>query len=149
MAKKRQRAGPCPKKFQILVGQHQKGDGRLSVLRDFGTNRFGKRIWLCGCDCGGHAVVSTSHFLSGHTKSCGCLQREIAAKIGKGNCSRRCRFSGQFARIAVRSETLPVNGPHPSVKVAASFHRRELALRRWGNQSKHSSTRFATARRNP
>jgi hypothetical protein len=149
MAKKRQRAGPCPKKFQILVGQHQKGDGRLIVLRDFGTNRFGKRIWLCGCDCGGHAVVSTSHFLSGHTKSCGCLQREIAAKIGKGNCSRRCRFSGQFARIAVRSETLPANGPHPSVKVAARFHRRELALRRWGNQSKRSSTRFATASRNP
>ncbi len=126
MAKTRQRAGPCPKKFQILVGQHQKGDGRLIVLRDFGTNRFGKHIWFCGCDCGGHAVVSTSHFLSGHTKSCGCLQREIAAKIGKGNCSRRLRFSGQFARIAVRSETLPANGPHPSVKVAARFHRRML-----------------------
>ena len=102
MAKKRQRVGPCPKKFQILIGQHQKGDGRLIVLRDFGTNRFGKHIWFCGCDCGGHAVVSTSHFLSGHTKSCGCLQREIAAKIGKGNCSRRSRFSGQFARIAAR-----------------------------------------------
>lgn len=116
MAKKRQRAGPCTKKFQILVGQHQKGDGRLIVLRDFGTNRFGKHIWFCRCACGGHAVVSTSHFLSGHTKSCGCLRREIAAKIGKGNCSHRLRFSGQFARIAVRSETLPASGPHPSVK---------------------------------
>jgi len=125
MAKKRQRAGPCPKKFQILVGQHQKGEGRLIVLRDFGTNRFGKHIWFCGCDCGGHVVVSTSHFLSGHTKSCGCLQREIAAKIGKGNCSRRCRLSGQFARIASGSEMLPANGPHSSVKVAARFHRRE------------------------
>ena len=134
MAKKSKRAGPCPKKFRILVGQHQKGDGRLIVLRDFGTNRFGKHIWFCGCDCGGHVAVSTSHFLSGHTKSCGCLQREIAANIGKENCSRRLRFSGQFARIAVRSETLPTNGPHPSVKVAARFDRRELALRRWGNQ---------------
>ena len=76
---------------QILVGQNQKGDGRLTVLRDYGSNRFHKHIWLCGCDCGGRAVVSTSHFLSGHTKSCGCLQREIAAKIGK----RRCRFPGQ------------------------------------------------------
>jgi hypothetical protein len=90
---------PMPK---ILVGQHQKGDGRLTVLRDSGINRFHKHIWLCGCDCGGVAVVSTSHFLSGHTKSCGCLQREIAAKIGK----RRRRFpwqvgtNHQFERMA-------------------------------------------------
>ena len=81
----------CQPMPQILVGQHQKADGRLTVLRDYGSNRFHKHMWLCGCDCGGRAVVSTSHFLSGHTKSCGCLQRETAAKIGK----RRCRFPGQ------------------------------------------------------
>jgi len=92
----------CRPMPQIRVGQHQKGDGRLTVLRDYGSNRFHKHIWLCGCHCGGVAVVCTSHFLSGHTKSCGCLQREIAAKIGKG----RRRFPGragtnhQFERMA-------------------------------------------------
>jgi hypothetical protein len=91
-----------PKEFKILVGQHQKGDGRLTVLRDYGSNRFHKHIWLCRCDCGGRAVVSTSHFLSGHTKSCGCLQREIAAKIGKRRCRfpRQVRTNHQFERMA-------------------------------------------------
>ena len=36
----------------------------------------GKGKWLCRCDCGNEVTVSTAHLRSGHTKSCGCLQRE-------------------------------------------------------------------------
>jgi hypothetical protein len=35
--------------------------------------------WLCVCDCGNTAVVSGGKLRRGHTKSCGCLQRDKAA----------------------------------------------------------------------
>ena len=50
---------------------------RLTVigLSHVGSNR--KRMWLCSCSCGGNAVVSTSDLNKGHTKSCGCIKREL------------------------------------------------------------------------
>jgi hypothetical protein len=36
-----------------------------------------KRIYyLCICDCGNEAIVSSTSLVSGHTKSCGCLKHE-------------------------------------------------------------------------
>ena len=32
--------------------------------------------WKCICDCGNTIITSTNHLNSGHTKSCGCLQKE-------------------------------------------------------------------------
>ena len=34
--------------------------------------------WLCKCECGKEVAVTTAHLKSGHTKSCGCIQREKA-----------------------------------------------------------------------
>lgn len=49
--------------------------GRLKV-----HNLEGKRnhrlMWMCKCDCGRVAVVTTSSLLSGKTQSCGCLRIE-------------------------------------------------------------------------
>jgi len=39
-----------------------------------------KRYWLCKCDCGTVRNVASGDLLSGRSKSCGCLQREAAAK---------------------------------------------------------------------
>jgi len=54
--------------------------GRLTVIRQASIDRFGHRKWLCQCDCGNTKVVRAQSLLSGHTKSCGCLNREEAAK---------------------------------------------------------------------
>jgi len=37
--------------------------------------------WLCECDCGSQVVVFSGHLKNGHTKSCGCLVKEIAISI--------------------------------------------------------------------
>jgi hypothetical protein len=37
------------------------------------------RAWFCMCDCGALVVVNGSHLRGGRTKSCGCLQREVAS----------------------------------------------------------------------
>lgn len=43
----------------------------------------GKGKWLCRCDCGNEITVITAHLRSGHTKSCGCLQRENTSKANQ------------------------------------------------------------------
>ena len=67
-----------PKKID-LTGQPF---GRLIAIREYGRTKGGKVTWLCRClgkngdDCGKEVVVTVDHLRSGHTQSCGCLQRE-------------------------------------------------------------------------
>lgn len=59
----------------------------MTKLRDLTGMKFGKLTvieisqekdrksvrWLCKCECGNMTVVQSSHLVSGHTKSCGCI----------------------------------------------------------------------------
>jgi len=38
-----------------------------------------ERKWLCQCECGTVRAVSTGHLRQGKSKSCGCLERELAS----------------------------------------------------------------------
>lgn len=53
--------------------------GRLRVVAR-APDRYGCSFWSCSCSCGEILVVRGAKLLSGWTKSCGCLQREIAAE---------------------------------------------------------------------
>lgn len=55
---------------QDITGQRF---GRLMALTYAGSYK-----WKCVCDCGNEKVVSTSHLVTGWTKSCGCLNVETA-----------------------------------------------------------------------
>lgn len=55
--------------------------GRLTVLRESGTDDRHNRKWLCVCDCGNRKVVRGSSLLTGNTTSCGCLRRESSIKL--------------------------------------------------------------------
>ena len=56
---------------------------RLVVIREAGRDNGGRVLWLCRClgkngdDCGKEVVVSGNDLRDGHTKSCGCLKREL------------------------------------------------------------------------
>lgn len=39
----------------------------------------GTSKWLCLCECGNKVEVITGQLVSGHTKSCGCLQKEATS----------------------------------------------------------------------
>ena len=56
--------------------------GRLTVLSESHQNKYGGWYWNCECDCGNMTVVSVGHLRDGHTKSCGCLNRERITKHG-------------------------------------------------------------------
>lgn len=57
--------------------------GRLKVIADTGKRASGNDvIWRCKCDCGTIVEVSSPN-LQTNTRSCGCLQKEIIASIGR------------------------------------------------------------------
>jgi hypothetical protein len=58
--------------------------GRLTAIEPARTPS-GRRAMLCQCECGQMKVVDAAQLRSGHTQSCGCLQREAASKIARTN----------------------------------------------------------------
>lgn len=49
---------------------------RLVVLCSAGRhNSHGERLWICQCDCGNTAEVSTNSLRSGNAHSCGCYHK--------------------------------------------------------------------------
>ena len=52
--------------------------GRLIALKLVGKNKSRTNLWLCICDCGKETDVPATSLRNGHTKSCGCLQKEKA-----------------------------------------------------------------------
>ena len=54
---------------------------KLIVLERLDNDKFGNSKWLCKCECGNTVEVLGIHLRSGHTKSCGCLQKEKCRQI--------------------------------------------------------------------
>lgn len=50
--------------------------GRLTVVSEHGRAADRHILWRCRCKCGEVTHVSSRDLISGHTKSCGCLQKE-------------------------------------------------------------------------
>jgi hypothetical protein len=68
-------------KVVILTGQKF---GRLTVLKREGSNKDGKAIWLCQCDCGNKIIIASSSLRKNDgTRSCGCLIKELISKRNK------------------------------------------------------------------
>ena len=61
--------------------------GKLTVLEP-AANVSTKTAWLCRCDCGKEAVVTTQRLRDGHRTSCGCdkeLFGEPPSAIGRAS----------------------------------------------------------------
>jgi hypothetical protein len=67
---------PAHNRISSIEGQRF---GRLVAMAEVEKTRHGARRWRCSCDCGGEAIVGQDQLRQGRTKSCGCLQREVAA----------------------------------------------------------------------
>lgn len=53
--------------------------GRLTVIELSKKSKPGKIYWECLCQCGNIKSISSNSLLSGNTKSCGCLRKEIVS----------------------------------------------------------------------
>ena len=58
---------------------------RLTVIGidEVKTSQKKRRHYICKCECGNIVSVASSQLLNGHTKSCGCLQKECVNKSNK------------------------------------------------------------------
>ena len=66
-----------------LTGKHF---GRWTVLYETPKRTKNRQIiWHCKCQCGNEKDVDGYTLRSGQSKSCGCLQKEFASKIGGQN----------------------------------------------------------------
>lgn len=63
--------------------------GRLLVLKRVENSKENRSQWLCRCECGNILKVRGISLRIGNTKSCGCLNRDTSAKIGKQNKGQR------------------------------------------------------------
>ena len=50
--------------------------GRLTVIERMPNSS----LWKCLCQCGTETLVTTNHLNSGHTQSCGCLQKDVTVE---------------------------------------------------------------------
>ncbi len=65
-----------------MIGQKY---GRLTVAERVENNRHSQMVFRCECDCGNQTVIVAMSLRSGHTKSCGCLMKDVASERLKGN----------------------------------------------------------------
>lgn len=68
--------------------------GRLHVLR-FSHSAYGKRMWLCLCDCGKEKLASASGLNSGDAVSCGASGCSDGKRLRHGH-NRRGRATPEY-----------------------------------------------------
>jgi len=61
----------------------KKGDvyNRLTIVKEVSTDS--RRKFLCRCTCGTLKEFKIEHIRSGHTKSCGCMRKEMVESLRK------------------------------------------------------------------
>ncbi len=65
--------------------------GRLTALYRLHNTKCRTR-WLCVCDCGNLTEVKTVKLTTGHTRSCGCLQKEVTSTHFKKHGQSKTRL---------------------------------------------------------
>lgn len=92
---------------------HLSGGARfkhLTVIERSGSDRSGRIIFRCQCECGALCLVRGADLRSGHSKSCGCL-RGIVAK------ERRVKMlMKEFGNVLVLGKAEEESGVKPSTQ---------------------------------
>lgn len=76
--------------------------GRLTVLYELPERKNGKVQWHCRCDCGNEKDIISTSLTSGHTQSCGCLQKDKTSAANKKNIDLTGK---RFDRLTVLSRS--------------------------------------------
>ncbi len=57
--------------------------GRLVAIKRHAKDRHGGVIWKCICKCGNYTYGTCAILMSGHKRSCGCINRENIKQLSK------------------------------------------------------------------
>ena len=87
-------------KLKDLTGQRF---GRWTVIkRSTKSSVNHATYWLCKCDCGTEKDVDAKKLVSGESKSCGCLMKEINAKLHTKHGMDETRLCNVYRGIVQR-----------------------------------------------
>lgn len=123
-------------KVKDLTGQRF---GRLKVLRFVGVNALRKAVWACTCDCGAlHPAVGSS-LLRGHTRSCGCLVKDMHLTHGATGTTTHRTWLAMRARCNNPKHADYPNYGGRGIKVCARWRAFENFLADMGERPKGMS----------
>ena len=105
--------------------------GRLTIVERIGTDNYGA-TWRCICTCGKEKIISSKYLYSGISKSCGCLQKEIASRMSSNRWKDHVKVT---PKSSYKSTGNPVGRPAFTTEirqkviqlVAAGLAYREIA----------------------
>lgn len=86
---------------------------RLHVDRLYtGPNhlKYSGILWECTCSCGNTCIVQTNNLLNGHTRSCGCLARDVTTTHGLTKTKEGKRLIGIYNAMKARCYRPSCNG---------------------------------------
>src|SRR3990167_8617060 len=76
--------------------------GRLLVVEQAPRKESPRVSWVCKCDCGNVITIDASSLKYGITKSCGCLNKEMASRRMKTHGFKHTRFYNIYFSIFSR-----------------------------------------------
>ena len=84
--------------------------GRLDVISVARTSK--KHVFYnCICECGNKTIVQDTNLLSGHSRSCGCLRRELHTKHGFSKTRTYSIWKGMIHRCTnIKHSNYPFYG---------------------------------------
>lgn len=81
------------KNVKDLTGQYF---GRLLVIAPAGTNKDGRQLWKCQCQCGNTYITNGHNLQNGSCQSCGCLSSVGEAEIERILQENNINYSKQY-----------------------------------------------------
>ena len=73
---------------------------RLTVIGEYSKNK--RVIRHCLCDCGNETDVTLDKLVRGHTKSCGCLAKEVVGNQFRTHGMSKTRLFGIYTKMVRR-----------------------------------------------
>ena len=87
--------------MEKYINLKNKRFGRLTVIKKLEKPQGVKSAyayWLCKCECGNEIVASSSSLRRGHTRSCGCLAKDLLTSHGQSKTGLYRRWYGMRQR---------------------------------------------------
>ena len=101
--------------------------GRLTALHRVGADKNGHVRWQCSCECGNRPIIAAVALRKG-TKSCGCLQREVAAETQRSKALPQEQKLASIKRNAAKQRERRKTDPTRAMQARISrLHRHALA----------------------
>ena len=75
------------------IGGSDETESRIKIISDTSRISNTRQKVLCLCQCGTEKYIRYEHILSGATKSCGCLNKELASKRALKHGHKRNKYN--------------------------------------------------------